>query len=446
MAPSPTAFPGLGPIPPQLIQVQPEGTTNAALMTRPSGAASQSAAEATLGLVTVDILGLAGVGVPPAEQPALAVGQVWLTGFEEVADTAALTKFWMYNAGLSGISVLIGSGVRSGTRCLRIAMGASQDMSYLENYVHNPNSTTTHLRLAFYVEQFSTTRSVPLLSFLDIFNAALPAGFALKATTGASSKLIVDGTVELATDIQLATWYLCELAFKLAASDTAERQYRLATDAGAVLETSTVFTGAHRPLYRLRLGPTTSGPAGSGYAFRLDDIAVVGDAARAFDAWIGYGRVGVWRLTSTISATWNLIGTPPQHTALDEVPGAAPESAQRVYGSVLNSEDRFGGAPDPPLTQGATVRRFSVGRSSDGRSTYLLWPPLGPTLILGGTAFITASDPIYIEMGGGGIEWPASEPGTTLANIQLGHRVTSLAGGNPNVMAMWGTFDADTVL
>jgi hypothetical protein len=77
MAPDPTAFPGLGPIPPQLIQVPPEGTSNAALMTRPSGAASQSAAEATLGLVTVDILGLAGTAVPPAEPPGLYRQYTW---------------------------------------------------------------------------------------------------------------------------------------------------------------------------------------------------------------------------------------------------------------------------------------------------------------------------------------------------------------------------------
>jgi hypothetical protein len=419
----------------------------APLQSRPAGGASQSAAEATLGLVTVDILGLAGTGVPPAEQPALAVGQVWLTGFEEIFDTASIMQFWMYNAGFSGISLLT-TGARSGTRCLRIAMGASQDMSYLENYVNNPHSTTTHIRLAFYAEQFSTTRSVPLLSFLDIFNAALPAGIALKATTGASSKLIVDGTVELATDIQLATWYLCEMAFASGAGDTADRQYRLSTDAGAVLETSAVFSGAHRPLYRLRLGPTTSGPAGSGYAFRLDDMAVVGDAAKTLSDWIGYGRVGAWKLNATISATWSLIGaSPPQHTALDEIPGAVPSWADRVRGTVLNSEDRFGGAPEPPLIPGATVRRFGVCRKSNGRSISLIWPPLGPPLIESGTNwFITSASPITIECGGRGLEWPAGEPGTTLANIQIGHRVTNLAGGNPEVESMWGTFDEDTTI
>jgi hypothetical protein len=444
MAPDPTAYPGLGPIPPQLIQVQPEGTTNAALMTRPSGAASQSAAEATLGLVTVDILGLAGVGIPPAEQPALAVGQVWLTGFEEIVDTAAIMQFWMYNAGFSGITLQT-TGARSGTRCLRIAMGASQDMSYLENVVSNPHSTTTHLRVAFYAEQFSTTRSVPLLSFRDIFGAALPAGFALKATTGASSKLIVDGTVELTTDIQLATWYLCELAFALGAGDTADRQYRLSTDAGAVLETSTVLSGAHLPLYRLRLGPTTSGPAGSGYAFRLDDLAVVGDATKTLSDWIGYGRVGAWKLNATISATWALIGSsPPQHTALDEIPGGTPSGADRVLGSVLNSEDRFGGAPEPPLIPGATVRRFGVCRKSDQRSIALIWPPLGPAIVECTGALSSTTSPIWIDWGGRGLEWPPSEPGTTLANIQVGHRVTNLSGGNPEVESMWATFDEDT--
>jgi hypothetical protein len=43
----------------------------APLQSRPAGGASQSAAEAALGLVTVDILGLAGTGVPPAEPPGL---------------------------------------------------------------------------------------------------------------------------------------------------------------------------------------------------------------------------------------------------------------------------------------------------------------------------------------------------------------------------------------
>jgi hypothetical protein len=55
---------------PELLHA-PEGTTpftipeTQALRSRPARADSQSAAEATLGLVTVDILGLAGTGVPP---------------------------------------------------------------------------------------------------------------------------------------------------------------------------------------------------------------------------------------------------------------------------------------------------------------------------------------------------------------------------------------------
>jgi hypothetical protein len=52
---------------PQLVHVPAEGPAagTEALQSRPAGGASQSAAEATLGLVTVDILGLAGTGVPP---------------------------------------------------------------------------------------------------------------------------------------------------------------------------------------------------------------------------------------------------------------------------------------------------------------------------------------------------------------------------------------------
>jgi hypothetical protein len=49
----------------------------APLQSRPAGGASQSAAEATLGLVTVDILGLAGTGVPPAEPPGLYRQHTW---------------------------------------------------------------------------------------------------------------------------------------------------------------------------------------------------------------------------------------------------------------------------------------------------------------------------------------------------------------------------------
>jgi hypothetical protein len=53
---------------PQLVHVPAEGPAagTEVLQSRPAGGASQSAAEATLGLVTVDILGLAGTGVPSA--------------------------------------------------------------------------------------------------------------------------------------------------------------------------------------------------------------------------------------------------------------------------------------------------------------------------------------------------------------------------------------------
>jgi hypothetical protein len=58
------------------------------LMSRPAGGASQSAAEATLGLVTVDILGLAGTGVPTSEPINIlarrmfgaTIGEFWATG------------------------------------------------------------------------------------------------------------------------------------------------------------------------------------------------------------------------------------------------------------------------------------------------------------------------------------------------------------------------------
>jgi hypothetical protein len=58
---------------PQLVHVPAEGPAagTEVLPGRPAGGASQSAAEATLGLVTVDILGLAGTGVPPAPSYAI---------------------------------------------------------------------------------------------------------------------------------------------------------------------------------------------------------------------------------------------------------------------------------------------------------------------------------------------------------------------------------------
>jgi hypothetical protein len=76
---------------PQLVHVPAEGTApgTEALQSRPAGGASQSAAEAALGLVTVDILGLAGTGVPPAAQPinllarrmfSTNIGEFWATG------------------------------------------------------------------------------------------------------------------------------------------------------------------------------------------------------------------------------------------------------------------------------------------------------------------------------------------------------------------------------
>jgi hypothetical protein len=59
---------------PQLVNIP--GTESApsgiqGLPRRPAGGASQSAAEATLGLVTIDTLGLAGTGVPSASAPEL---------------------------------------------------------------------------------------------------------------------------------------------------------------------------------------------------------------------------------------------------------------------------------------------------------------------------------------------------------------------------------------
>jgi hypothetical protein len=76
---------------PQLVHVPAEGPAagTEALPGRPAGGASQSAAEATLGLVTVDILGLAGTGVPPIPEPipilarrmfAGTIGEFWATG------------------------------------------------------------------------------------------------------------------------------------------------------------------------------------------------------------------------------------------------------------------------------------------------------------------------------------------------------------------------------
>jgi hypothetical protein len=76
---------------PQLVHVPATGPApgTEALQSRPAGGASQSAAEATLGLVTIDILGLAGTGVPPipAPIPILArrmfdenIGEFWATG------------------------------------------------------------------------------------------------------------------------------------------------------------------------------------------------------------------------------------------------------------------------------------------------------------------------------------------------------------------------------
>jgi hypothetical protein len=62
---------------PQLVHVPAEGPApgTEVLQSRPAGGASQSAAEATLGLVTIDILGLAGTGVPgaPAGGPPVTV-------------------------------------------------------------------------------------------------------------------------------------------------------------------------------------------------------------------------------------------------------------------------------------------------------------------------------------------------------------------------------------
>jgi hypothetical protein len=67
---------------PELLHA-PEGTTpftipeTQALRSRPARADSQSAAEATLGLVTIDILGLAGTGVPSGTIPAPITGTPW---------------------------------------------------------------------------------------------------------------------------------------------------------------------------------------------------------------------------------------------------------------------------------------------------------------------------------------------------------------------------------
>jgi hypothetical protein len=440
MAPDPTAYPGLGPIPPQLIQVPPEGTSNAALMTRPSGAASQSAAEATLGLVTVDILGLAGVGIPPAEQPAVAVTNLWLTGFEEVANTAAIMAFWQYATNLGGISILT-TGARSGTRCLRIAQGTAQAACYVNNYINIDGTARTHVRFAFFVEQFSTTRSVPLLTYTDVFGNQRVL-VALKATATGTSRLIVDADLELATDIGLATWYLIEIAEQWSPR---QWQYRLLSTTGLVLETSAMRTTAMEQRRQITLGPRTDGPTGSGYAFRIDDFALRGGTS-PFTDWLGYGRVGVWKLTGTVTAQFNLVGSPPQHTALDEVPEAPPAYSDRTWGSILNSEDRFSGAPVPPLAPGATVRRFTVGRVADQRSLIRIWPPLGPAMIekTGTSGIQSSGNPNALDLAGIGLEWPPSEPGTTLANIQVGYRCSNLAGGNPEISAMWGTFDEDT--
>jgi hypothetical protein len=64
---------------PQLVHVPAEGPApgTEVLQSRPAGGASQSAAEATLGLVTIDILGLAGTGVPPATPPPTLHSRNW---------------------------------------------------------------------------------------------------------------------------------------------------------------------------------------------------------------------------------------------------------------------------------------------------------------------------------------------------------------------------------
>jgi hypothetical protein len=62
------------PVPPQLVHLV---TGNEPLPSRPSREPSQSAAEATLGLVTIDVLGLDGAGVPPLGAPQIDGERIW---------------------------------------------------------------------------------------------------------------------------------------------------------------------------------------------------------------------------------------------------------------------------------------------------------------------------------------------------------------------------------
>jgi hypothetical protein len=73
---------------PQLVHVPAEGPAagTEALQSRPAGGASQSAAEAALGLVTVDILGLAGTGVPPVTPPPTLDSRHWNRSLNSVTD------------------------------------------------------------------------------------------------------------------------------------------------------------------------------------------------------------------------------------------------------------------------------------------------------------------------------------------------------------------------
>lgn len=98
---------------PQLVHVPAEGPApgTEALQTRPAGGASQSAAEAALGLVTIDVLGLAGTGVPSVPS-GLVPPPVGAVGFTFITNQATLS--------------FTGFGVPTGATCLLVrAMAAT---------------------------------------------------------------------------------------------------------------------------------------------------------------------------------------------------------------------------------------------------------------------------------------------------------------------------------